>query len=146
MQCSVSNQGSGVARKVVPPRSSKAIRRRSEAKWGAVVVAQGFCIIPALLFRAQRRLGLSSRPLALILQLAELWWEEEKDPWPKKETIAHRLGVKDKHVQRIVRDLEQRGYVKRATRMTRHGQTSNGYDLCVGPEAPGASAGICGSH
>lgn len=115
--------------KVVPLRPTKAQKRRSEAKWGTAVIAQGFCIIPALLFRAQRRLGLSPTQLALILQIAEFWWDDGKLPWPKKETVADRLNLSEKQVQRLVRDLEQRGYLTRLKRVTSHGQTSNAYDF-----------------
>ncbi len=114
---------------VVPLRAPKAAKRHSEKKWGATVISQGFCIVPALLLRAQGRLGLSATQLALILQLSEFWWEDGKLPWPKKETVAKRLGITEKQVQRLARELEQRGYIKRVTRMTRHGQTSNAYDL-----------------
>lgn len=117
------------ATNVVPLRPTKAQKRRSEAKWGTAVIAQGYCIIPALLFRAQRRLGLSPTQLALILQIAEFWWEEGMLPWPKKETVAERLNLSEKQVQRLVRDLELRGYLKRVRRVTRHGQTSNAYDF-----------------
>lgn len=86
-------------------------------------------ILPALLLRAQRRLGLSPTQLALIIQLSDFWWDDGKIPWPKKETVGQRLNLSDKQVQRIVRDLEERGYVQRVKRVTRHGRTSNGYDL-----------------
>jgi hypothetical protein len=114
---------------VINFRPPKAVKLRSEAKWGADVMAQGYCILPSLLFRAQSRLGLRTTHLALILQLAEFWWYDGNLPWPKKKTLADRLGLKEKQVQRLVRDLEQRGYIKRVTRMTSHGQTSNAYDL-----------------
>lgn len=114
---------------VVELRPSKASKRHSESKWGASVIKQGFCILPSLLLRAQRRLGLSAIQLAFVLHLAEFWWEDGKIPWPKKETIAERLNVTEKQIQRIARDLEKRGYIQRVKRMTRHGQTSNGYDL-----------------
>jgi hypothetical protein len=115
------------ASNVVPLRP--ATRQRSEKKWGAAVMARGFCIIPALLLRAQARLGLSATQLALIIQLSDFWWDDGKNPWPKKETLGQRLGLKEKQVQRHVRALEERDYVKRITRMTRHGRTSNAYDL-----------------
>ncbi len=115
--------------KVIPLRPTQVQKRRSEAKWGTNVIEQGYCIIPALLFRAQRRLGLSATQLAVILQIAEFWWDDGKLPWPKKETVAHRLNISEKQVQRLVRDLEMRGYVRRVMRVTRHGQTSNAYDL-----------------
>lgn len=114
---------------VVPLRPKKTQKLRSEDKWGKPVIDQGFCIIPALLFRAQRRLGLSATQLALILQLSEFWWYDGKLPWPKKETVADRMNISEKQVQRLVRDLEKRGYVTRVRRVTRHGQTSNAYDL-----------------
>jgi hypothetical protein len=116
------------ASNVVPLRP-KAAKLRSEAKWGTEVMALGFCIVPALLFRAQHRLGLKSTHLAVILQLAEFWWHDDNLPFPKKQTIAERLGLKDKQVQRLIRDLEQRGYVTRRVRKTPHGQASNFYDL-----------------
>jgi predicted transcriptional regulator len=117
------------ASNVVPLRPSKAAKLRSEAKWGTEVMAIGFCILPSLLFRAQNRLGLKSTHLAVILQLADFWWHDDNLPYPKKQTIAERIGLKEKQVQRLVRDLQQRGYVKRIVRKTPHGQTSNFYDL-----------------
>jgi hypothetical protein len=114
---------------VVALRPPKAAKLRSEAKWGTDVMAIGYCILPSLLFRAQNRLGLRMSHLAVILQLAEFWWYDDKLPWPKKQLLAERLGIKEKQVQRLVRDLEQRGYIKRVTRNTPHGQTSNAYDF-----------------
>jgi hypothetical protein len=114
---------------VVELRPPRAERLASEAKWGRQVMSIGFCILPALLFRAQRRLGLSGMQLALITQIAEFWWQGGKFPFPKKDTLAQRMGISDKQVQRIARQLEQRGYLARETRMTAHGQTSNTYNL-----------------
>jgi hypothetical protein len=117
----------------VPPppvvKSAREAKLRSEKKWGVDVMAVGFCILPSLLFRAQHRLGLKSTHLAVILQLADFWWYDDKLPFPKKQTIAERVGLKEKQVQRLIRDLQQRGYVKRIERKTPHGQTSNSYDL-----------------
>lgn len=121
--------GKPTAANVVELRPKAPTKRSFESKWGKAVAAQGFCMLPALLLRAQRRLGLSPSQLAVIIQLCDFWWDDDKVPWPKKETIAQRLNLSEKQVQRIVRDLEGRGYVKRVKRVTRHGQTSNGYDL-----------------
>jgi predicted transcriptional regulator len=109
--------------------AAKPNKRSFEAKWGKTVAVQGFCMIPALLLRAQQRLGLSPTQLAVIIQLCDFWWDDDNVPWPKKETIAHRLNLSEKQVQRVVRDLENRGYVQRMVRTTWHGRTSNGYDL-----------------
>ena len=50
-------------------------------------------------------------------------------PWPKKQTIADRMDISAKQVQRLAKDLEERGYIKRVPRKTAHGQTSNGYNM-----------------
>ena len=123
--------------KSTPTKSSNVVelrprppgRQQSEKKWGVAVMKLGFCILPALLLRAQRRLGLSATQLALIVQLADFWWNDDKLPYPKKETLAERLGLSEKQIQRLIRGLEQRGYVQRHKRMTKHGRTSNAYDL-----------------
>lgn len=114
---------------VVPLRKSKAVKLQSEAKWGAEVMDQGHCIVPSLVFRAQRRLGLSGMQLAVLLQLASFWWENDKLPFPKKGTLAERLNVSEKQIQRIVKELEQAGLVARHTRKNHRGQQSNFYDL-----------------
>ena len=76
-----------------PPvaKSAREAKLRSEKKWGVEVMSVGFCILPSLLFRAQHRLGLKSTHLAVILQLAEFWWHDDKLPFPKKQTIADKL-------------------------------------------------------
>jgi predicted transcriptional regulator len=117
------------ASNVVPLHPPKAAKLRSEAKWGTEVMSIGFCILPSLLFRAQSRLGLKATHLAVILQLADFWWHDDKLPFPKKQLIAERIGLKEKQVQRLIRALQDRGYVKRIARKTPHGQTSNYYDL-----------------
>ena len=115
--------------KVVPIRAPAAARQASERKWGVETIAAGFCILPSLLLQAQRRLGLSPTQLAFVVQLADFWWDNDRNPWPKKGTLAERLGLSEKQVQRIARQLEQRGYLERIVRKTPRGQTSNGYDL-----------------
>jgi predicted transcriptional regulator len=121
--------GEEVTPKVVPLRPAVA-KTRSEKKWTKPVMdCCGFCILPSLLLRAQARLGLSATQLLLVIHLIDFWWSDEEVPWPKKETLGERLGLSDKQVQRLVRALEQRGYVQRVVRTTRHGRTSNGYDL-----------------
>ena len=47
--------------------------RRSERKWGKAVMDVGYAIIPSILLRAPRRLGLSPTQLAVVLVMAEFW-------------------------------------------------------------------------
>jgi predicted transcriptional regulator len=112
-----------------PPAPAEA-RQGLEKKWGAEVVKAGFCIVPSLLLRAQRRLHLSPTQLAVLLQLCDFWWDEGRKLYPSKEKIAERLGLGPRQVQRIIAGLEKEGLVTRVERRAVHGgKLSNIYDL-----------------
>jgi predicted transcriptional regulator len=115
--------------KIVPLRPATAARV-SERKWGAPVMKLGFSIVPSLLLRAQRRLGLSPTQLAVLLQLADYWWDDARKPYPSKEALSGRLGLSPRQVQRHIADLEQAGLVQRVGRIAAHGgKLTNTYDL-----------------
>lgn len=102
----------------------------SADKWGKKVIALGFCILPSLLLRAQRRLCLTPTQLAVLIQLADFWWDAGRKPFPKKADLAHRLGLSERQVQRYIAELEQAGLVQRIERRAAHrGKISNEYDL-----------------
>jgi hypothetical protein len=110
-----------------PPKKAKTA---SEDKWGAKVIGLGFCILPSLLLRAQRRLSLSPTQLAVLIQLADFWWDAGRKPFPKKADLAERLSLSDRQVQRYLADLEAMGLIRRIERRARHrGKISNEYDL-----------------
>lgn len=114
-------------------QAKKANRPRTKAsadKWGDEVISFGFCILPSLLFRAQRRLGLSPTHLAILVQLADFWWDAKRKPFPKKVDLAERLNLSERQVQRLIAELEKMGYVRRIERsVARRGKISNEYDL-----------------
>lgn len=86
--------------------------------------------MPSLIFRAQNRLGLNPTQLAVLLQLADYWWEKDRCPFPSKQTLAERLGLSARQVQRHIADLETAGFVKRIPRKAPHrGKLTNEYDL-----------------
>jgi predicted transcriptional regulator len=104
--------------------------RASASKWGPKVMELGFCILPSLIFRAQRRLGLNPTQLAVLLQLADFWWDAARKPFPKKTDLAERLNLSDRQVQRHIAELEAAGFVRRIERTAPHrGKISNEYDL-----------------
>ena len=70
-----------------------AVKTASADKWGKKVIALGFCILPSLLLRAQRRLRLNPTQLAVLIQLADFWWDAGRKPFPKKADLAERLGL-----------------------------------------------------
>ena len=104
--------------------------RASEKKWGKDVMALGFCIVPSLLLRAQNRLGLNPTQLAILIQLADFWWDRDRKPFPSKALLAERLGLSPRQVQRYIADLETAGLVERIERRARHGgKLTNLYDF-----------------
>lgn len=114
--------------KVVALRTAAA--RSADDKWSKAVMRQGFCIIPSILLRAQQRLGLNPTQLAVLLQLCDYWWDNRRKPYPSKESIGERLGLKGRQVQRYMADLEAAGLLKRIDRYgSNGGRMSNEYDL-----------------
>jgi len=104
--------------------------KASEAKWGREVLKIGFCMVPSLLLRAQRRLHLTPTELAVLLQLCDFWWDEARKPYPSKDRLSERLGLSPRQIQRIVSRLEEEGLVKRIERRAIHGgKLTNIYDL-----------------
>lgn len=115
--------------KVIPLDSANA-QRASERKWGKKVMNLGFCIVPSLLLRGQQRLGLNATQLAVLMHLADYWWDVDRTPFPTKKRLGERLSLKPRRIQHVIAELEKAGFVRRVKRSSHHrGQLSNGYDL-----------------
>jgi DNA-binding MarR family transcriptional regulator len=119
-----------VSSNVIPMALPKKARRRAEDKWSPQVMKFGYTPLPNLLLRAQGKLGISPVQLNVLVQLAEHWWEADKDPHPAKDRIAGRMGKSPRQIQRYITQLEKKGMVKRVSRyFGRKRQTSNFYSL-----------------
>lgn len=104
-------------------------RRSAEAKWGRSVMDRGFVTVPAILLRGQRRLGLTGTQLAILLQLIDWWTDADRQPWSSKETLAQRIGISERQLQRQIAQLEKAGLVKREEKITNRGKRPNTYNL-----------------
>ena len=111
------------------PVTAPAADRRSERKWGKAVMDVGYAIIPSILLRAPRRLGLSPTQLAIVLVMAEFWWDPEKNPWPSKAELSNRIGLKERQLQRHIAELEKARLITRKQRFIRGRKHTNEYDL-----------------
>lgn len=102
-----------------------------EEKWGKATMAQRFTVVPSIMLQGQRRLGINANELAVLLHIMEHWWKADDLPWPSKRTIAERLDVSEKTVQRATARMEQLGLIERKDRFlpNSNGRTSNAYDL-----------------
>jgi len=114
----------------IVPLRPKVAQQESEKKWGRSVMNFGFAIFPSLIFRAQARLGLNPVQLVLLLHLADHWWYFAKMPYPSKATLAERMSLSPRQIQRYLTDLEVGGFIQRVERFAGHkGQQSNEYNL-----------------
>jgi len=74
-------------------------------KFGAAVDG-GFLAIPNILLKNQENLGLTSTNMVVLLNVLSYWWYPEKKPYPRSTTIAKRMGLSPRAVQRSLRQLQ----------------------------------------
>lgn len=103
------------------------------SKWGKPVAERGFAQIPNLLFRINDLLAdeyhLTTTEMVLLLHLLGSWWEKEKMPFPSMHTLAKRAGISERQVQRSLKALEEKGYIKKEKAKQKGIIASNVYDL-----------------
>lgn len=83
-----------------------------QKKWGTSL-DEGFLLIPVLLLKRQRELALDSTEVVVLLNLLAAWWDTETRPYPRSTTIAQRIGVTPRTVQRCLEKLEKKGLIVR---------------------------------
>jgi predicted transcriptional regulator len=116
----------------IPKKASAESKNALVEKWGKETMAVGFTVVPSILLRSQKRLGINANELAVLVHLMEHWWQTTGMPWPSKRKIAERLDVHEKTVQRAAAKLESLKLIKRVSRyLEGKGRTTNGYDLSL---------------
>lgn len=83
-------------------------------KYGEAAVA-GFQAVPDLLLKNQGKLGLTPTDMVVLLNILMHWWYPEQKPFPRSTTIAQRIGVTARTVQRSISNLEANGLLVRET-------------------------------
>lgn len=84
----------------------------ASAKWEDAAKA-GFQILPDVLFKHQHALGLSAVDLVVLANLTLHWWYPDQKPFPRGSTVARRMGVDVRTVQRSLARLIELGLVRR---------------------------------
>ena len=86
-----------------------------QSRWGMAVGkgTPGFTAVPTLLIRSQAQLGLSSTNLAVLLNIVSHWWRADEWPYPRPATIAKRMGVDRRTVERSFQALEAMTLIRR---------------------------------
>lgn len=100
-------------------------------KWGGEAMALGWVALPTSLLFLQSQLGISPTGLNIIIQLIMHWWSAEERPHPSQESIAGRMGVSQRTVQREIAELVRMGIIRKQNSPVRHPKYKgrNLYDL-----------------
>jgi len=71
-------------------------------KWGEGGLCLGWTALPTSLMFLQAQLGLTSTDLNVLLNLMIHWWDVKDRVYPSQDSIAYRMGVSKRTVQRTL--------------------------------------------
>lgn len=69
--------------------------------------------MPHVLLIKQQELGLDALDILVLLNLIAYWWFRDQPPYLRTNLIAARAGVTVRTVQRVIRKLLSKGYIRR---------------------------------
>ena len=113
---------------VTTPMLNESPSSQASAKWGEALDA-GFQILPDALIRGQHLLKLSATDLVVIANLNQAWWFADRQPYLKPHTIAKRMGVSERSVQRSLSRLRERGFLQQHRKKLADGTVRYTHDL-----------------
>lgn len=82
-----------------------------EKRWGQPALLFGWTALPVSLLLQQRKLGVTPLGLNVLLHLLALWWEKNQLPYPAQSSIAEKIGVSTRTVQREILSLKKAGLI-----------------------------------
>jgi Helix-turn-helix domain len=88
-----------------------------ERKWGRTLVEAGWLGFPSVILQRQKDLGLDAIDINILFHLADHWWQPDNPPFPGKQTIADRIGITPRTVQRRIAALESMHLIERQYRL-----------------------------
>lgn len=98
------------------PDATEARTASLRAKWGeAVGEGSGWVAVPLPLLRLQVKLGLTATDMMVLINLLAHWWNPLAPVFPRTSTIARRMGVNDRTVQRSMSKLVRQGLAERGS-------------------------------
>jgi DNA-binding transcriptional regulator YhcF (GntR family) len=95
------------------------------SKWGEVTAQHGFTQVPNLLLGCQGHLGLTDGEVITLVNLASFWFSKNGNIYPSIKTLTKFSGKSYTTIQKRLRTLEEKGFIKRVQRMN----TSSKYEL-----------------
>lgn len=110
--------------------STKAGEKESRKKWGDELIDAGYTILPSIIVRRQKALGLEPIHINILMILLAYWWKADNLPYPSKKTIAESIGVDPSTVRRRIKEMENAKLIKRIERRVANNRSlSNQYDF-----------------
>ena len=98
----------------IPPHDDEAEKISVKVKWqGAVTEGSGFVAIPMALLRMQTKYGLTATEMLVLVNLLAHWWDPSRAVFPRTTTIANRMGVDKRTVQRAVGRMARIGLLSK---------------------------------
>lgn len=110
-------QKKSICRIMIEPNTTE---KRAVIKWQEAGKA-GFQIVPDILFKKQIELKLGPTDIVVLMHISMHWWYEDQKPFPRLTTIARRMGVGTRTVQRSIKKLSQLGYVSKEKQIDKKG-------------------------
>lgn len=83
-------------------------------KWSEEVTSKGFQIVPDLLLKKQAALGITAPEMVVLLNVLMHWWKRDSAVFPSAESIAERIGINRRSVDRSVEGLMKKGLLSKA--------------------------------
>lgn len=84
-------------------------------KWqGAVTEGSGFVAVPMALLRLQSKYGLTPTDMLVLINLLAHWWDPARTVFPRTTTIANRMGMDKRTVQRSTNKMIKAGLISRS--------------------------------
>lgn len=113
-----------------PAKSVETAPSSFERIWGKKVRSHGYAAIPTILIRSQHRLGINSTQFSLLMHLLDLYWSPDRPPFPTKQQLADRIGIKMSSIKPNMKALEKAGLIQRVQHKTSAGDWgANTYHL-----------------
>lgn len=100
-------------------------------KWGEPSLGMGWTAVPTTLIFLQNQLGITPLGMNILLNLVAHWWDSNEKPYPAQESLATRIGVSKRSIQREMGSLIERGLLSKKQSSKNHPKYHgrNSYDL-----------------
>src|SRR5438552_4454578 len=96
------------------PATAAPAATRVKDRWqGAVDEGSGFVAVPMALLRLQTELKLTPTDMVVLTNLLAHWWDSKRGVFPRSTTIAKRMGVTKRTVQRSTQKMLKAGLIER---------------------------------